>query len=141
MTEALLDANILLRHLTGQPPELAQQVRGLLQTAEERKTRLTVTALTLAEVVFVLERTYRWSRDQIGSGLQTLLAAGVVHVPEHRILARALALYRSFPRVHFADAYVAAAALERGAALISLDRDLRIIPQLRLIITPDDLPA
>lgn len=141
MTEAVLDANILLRHLTGQPPELAQQARGLLQAAERRKIRLTVTALTLAEVVFVLDRTYRWSRHKISSGLQTLLTAGVVHVPEHHILARALALYHNYPRVQFADAYVAAVALERGAALISFDRDLRGIPRLRLIATPDDLPA
>lgn len=141
MTEALLDANVLLRHLTGQPPEQAGQAGGLLLAAEQRKVRLTVTALTLAEVVFVLERTYRWPRHKISTGLQALLTAGVIHVPERQILARALSMYYNHPRVHFADAYLAAAAIDSGAPLISFDRGLRAIPGLRLIAGPEDLPV
>jgi predicted nucleic acid-binding protein len=141
VTEAFVDANVLLRHLTGQPSVLARQAGELLLAAEQRKIRLTITALTLAEVVFVLERTYRWPRQKISHGLQALLTARVLHVPEGRVVAHALSLYNDHVRVHFADAYVAAAALDSGAALISFDRDLSIIPGLHLIATPDHLPG
>jgi predicted nucleic acid-binding protein len=57
------------------------------------------------------------------------------------VLDRALAIYQDLARVHFADAYVAAVALERDCALASFDRALRGVPRLRLIGGPQDLPA
>lgn len=57
------------------------------------------------------------------------------------MLDRALAIYQDLARVHFADAYVAAVALERDCALASFDRALRGVPRLRLIGGPQDLPA
>jgi predicted nucleic-acid-binding protein len=74
---------------------------------------LVVTSLTLAEVVFVLEHVYRWSRRTIVDGLLKLLAAGVFYVPEVAMLERAINWYQDIRRLHFADAYVAAVAAGR----------------------------
>lgn len=139
MTEAMVDANILLRHLTGQPPNLAERARGILEAAEAQKARLVITAITVAEIVFVLERVYRWPRPRLAAGLRTLLEVDAFHFPEQATLSTVIALYETMPRVHFADAYVAAVALGRAAPLVSLDRELRAIPNLRLVSAPDDL--
>ena len=48
---AFLDTNVLVRHLTGDPPDLAQRATEFLAEAEE----LLVPDLIVAEVVYVLE--------------------------------------------------------------------------------------
>lgn len=141
MTEAVVDANVLLRHLTGEPPDLAERAGGLLEAAERRGVRLVMTALTLAEVVWVLERSYRWPRLAIADGLTQLLAYGTFHAPEAGSLERALRWYRTRPRLHFADAYVAAVAADRGAAVISFDRELKGLREVIVVDSPRGFEA
>ena len=131
MREAVVDTNVLLRYLTGEPAALAERAQNVLQGAEERRVRLIVTALTVAEVVFVLEHVYRWSRGMIAEGLLKLLA--IFHVPEVAVLERAIGWYRHVRRLHFADAYVAAVAASRAAAVISFDRELKRLRGLTVI--------
>lgn len=140
MTEAVVDANVLLRYLTGEPAALAERAQNVLQGAEARRVRLVVTALTVAEVVFVLEHVYRWSRGMIAEGLLKLLAAGIFHVPEVAVLERAIGWYRHVRRLHFADAYVAAVAASREAAVISFDRELKRLRGLTVIGDADAFP-
>ncbi len=96
-------------------------------------------SLTLAEVVYVLESVYEWNRSAIADHLNDLIAAEVLEFPEEEILVQALKWYRAVPSVHFADAYVAAAAARENSVLISFDRDLRRIPELTVIQHVDDL--
>jgi predicted nucleic-acid-binding protein len=135
--EAVVDANVLLRYLTGEPAALAKRAQRILEEAEARGVRLVVTSLTLAEVEFVLEHVYRWSRRTIVEGLLKLLAAGVFQVPEATMLERAVNWYRDMRRLHFADAYVAAIAASRHAAVISFDRELARLRGLTVIAEPD----
>jgi predicted nucleic-acid-binding protein len=134
--EAVVDANVLLRYLTGEPTTLATRAQRVLEEAEARGVRLVVTSLTLAEVVFVLEHVYRWSRRTIVDGLLKLLAAGVFHVPEVATMERAINWYRDIRRLHFADAYVAAVAATLHAAVISFDRELARLRELTVIADP-----
>ena len=48
---AFLDTNVLVRHVTGDPPELAERATRFLATAED----LLLPDLILAEVAYVLE--------------------------------------------------------------------------------------
>ena len=50
-SSAFIDTNVLVRHLTGDPPELAARATAYLRTAPE----LLLTALIAAETVYVLE--------------------------------------------------------------------------------------
>lgn len=65
MREALLDANILLRYLTDVPRDLADRVAGILERAEDSGTDLVVAPLIFAEVIYVLQSVYGWSRVDI----------------------------------------------------------------------------
>ncbi len=141
MSDAVVDANILLRHLTGAPPVLAANAQKLLVAAEQRNIRLIVTALTLAEVVFVMDHTYRWPRRTLAEGLITLLASDTFHFPEAAQLEQALAWYRDMPRLHFADAYVAAVARARGAAVVSFDREFKRLRELTVVDSLETLPS
>ena len=59
MPEALVDANLLLRYLTNEPRRLADRAAATPQGAEQQRTALVVTPLTLAEVVYVLASVYQ----------------------------------------------------------------------------------
>ncbi len=141
MTDAVVDANILLRHLTGAPAPLADRAQNLLVAAEQRSIRLIVTALTLAEVVFVLQHTYRWPRRTLAEGLGKLLASDTFYFPEMALLEQALAWYRDIPRLHFADAYIAAVAAARHAAVVTFDQEFKRLGELAVVDSPEAFPS
>jgi len=61
---ALLDTNILIRHLTGDPPSQAKRAMEFLRGSHE----LILTDLMFAEMVYVLESFYEVPRPEIGDG-------------------------------------------------------------------------
>lgn len=139
MNEAVVDANILLRFLTDEPRDLADRAATIFAAAERRQVALVVSALTLAEVVYVLESVYRWERRMIAERLIDLVAGSVFEIDEQATLLQTLAWYRDIGRLHFADAYVAAVAADRRGgcgAVISFDRELRRVPNITLVQDP-----
>lgn len=58
---AFLDTNVLIRHLTGDPPAQARRARAFLAAADE----LLVPDLIVAEVVYVLESFYEVARERV----------------------------------------------------------------------------
>jgi predicted nucleic acid-binding protein len=58
---AFLDTNVLIRHLTGDPPGQARRATAFLGRAEE----LLVPDLIIAEVVYVLESFYEVKRQRV----------------------------------------------------------------------------
>ena len=67
---AFVDTNVLIRHLTGGPPELAARATRYLGAADE----LLLPDLILAEVAYVLESFYEVSRAQVATTLRAVLA-------------------------------------------------------------------
>jgi predicted nucleic-acid-binding protein len=140
MREAVLDANILLRYLTDQPRELADRVAAILERAEQQRTALIVAPLILAEVVDVLESVYQWPRTDIARGLLDLVSSAVLVVLEQPTVIQAPNWYGADRRLDFADAYVAALAVERGhGTVISSDRDLKRLPAITVIQDSDTI--
>ena len=134
MDEGLLDANMLLRLLTNEPKHLAERAAALLTAAEEQHIALVVVPLILAEVVYVLQSVYKWPRADIAQGLLELLSASVLVVLEREVVAQTLRWYQEFPRIDFADAYIAALAAHRGHGVVfSFDHDLRRLPGVQPI--------
>ncbi len=139
MAEALLDANVMLRYLTDEPRALADRTSRILEAAEARRIRLVVAPLTVAEVVFVLDSVYGWRRREIAERLLSLISASLMMFLDEEAITRALMWYRDLGAVHFADAYVAALAIDRASPLVSFDRGVRRIPGLAVVESPEDL--
>jgi predicted nucleic acid-binding protein len=117
---ALVDTNILVRHLTGDPPAQARRATAFLRASHE----LVLTDLILAELVYVLDSFYERPRDEVAGAARALLAFPAIVVVDRDLLLRSLEHYES-NRLDFAEAYLAAAAelwgIERVA---SFDRAL-----------------
>ena len=134
MPEVLVDANVLLRHLTGAPPALARRAGEIMHAAEQGQFSLVVTPLTLAECVWVLETSYRKPREAIADALLILLQAPGIVAREQDAVVAALSFYRNTPHLDFADAYLAGVATRVGPARIaSFDERLRLIPGISMI--------
>lgn len=115
----LLDTNILVRHLTGEPADQAGRATTFLRNADS----LELPSLIVAELVYVLESVYEQARSQVAALVRSVLAHPPVYAPEEAVLLRAIELYETV-RVHFAEAYLAAAAERRDGLVASFDRDL-----------------
>jgi predicted nucleic acid-binding protein len=118
------DANVLLRFLTGSPPELAERAAGLLGRAQRGEVSLRVHPVVVAETVWVLGSFYEYSKREICDTLVALLEQPALRVEGARTVVRALGT-RAECNVDFADTLLAETASSRGEAVVCFDRDLR----------------
>lgn len=118
----LVDTNILLRFLTGEPPELAERARALIAQADAGKLEIEVPALVVAETIYTLESFYEMPKKDVCEKLALLLRSKGISPLEPDIVFDALERYRSTP-VHFSDAFLAAVAADRKQPVYSFDQD------------------
>ena len=117
---AFVDTNIIVRYLTGDPPEQAERATRYLEQADE----LILPDLIFAEVVYVLESYYQVARVEAAPMLRSLLEFRAVRVADSRLLQRAVDVYEAH-RMAFADAYLIASAESTGVGVVaSFDRDI-----------------
>ncbi len=115
---------MLLRFLTGAPPDLTERAAGLLDEAQRGEAFLPVHPVVVAETVWVLESYYGYSKVEISGVLIPLLEQPVLRVEEARNVIGALEAMAE-GNVDFADALLAATARSRGGGVASFDRDFR----------------
>jgi predicted nucleic acid-binding protein len=124
---AFLDTNVLVRHLTGDPPPQAVRATRYLQRADE----LLVADLILAEVAYVLESFYETPRAQVVEALRAVLAFPAIRVVDAELLQRAVEVYDAH-RLDFAEAYLVASAERTGFDVIaSFDRSIDRVGTVR----------
>jgi len=117
---AFVDTNVLIRHLTGDPVEMATRATSYLRT----ETELLVTDLVVAETIYVLESFYETPREQAAVALRSLIALASVETVDSALLLRALEVYE-IDRIDFAEAYLVASAESTGVNRIaSFDRSI-----------------
>lgn len=117
---AFLDTNVLVRHLTGDPPELAKRATAALASAEW----LLLTDLVLAECVYVLESFYEVERARVAAAMRAAIAMPAIETVDPALLLRALEVYE-LDRLDFAEAYLVAQAESSGVGeILSFDRTI-----------------
>ena len=122
MNALLLDTNVLIRFVTGEPPDQAEEAAGLFTAAENGKVRLNVLPMVLAEAVFVLTGFYEQPRSKVAEVLAHLIACPGFHSTEQEPMLRALKLFGS-GNLDFVDCYLAATSIVNGLTVISFDKD------------------
>jgi len=117
-----LDSNILLRFLTGTPPDLAAAASTLIQSAERNEVLLDLSPLVLAETSFTLESFYKRPRREVAETLAKVVNRSGVRLADRDRMLEALARVQA-TGVHLVDAYLAASAAETKLPVASFDRD------------------
>jgi len=117
---AFLDTNVLVRHLTGDPPDMAARATAYLGSERE----LLLTDLVAAETVSVLESFYETPREQVAVAPRSLVAFDSIVSVDPALLLRAVEVYET-DRIDFAEAYLVACAESTGIGRIaSFDRSI-----------------
>lgn len=104
----LLDTNVIIRHLTGDPPPIARRATRFLASA----TDLVLVDLIVAECVYVLESFYEVKRARVAALMRAAVAMPTV-IANTGLLLGALELYEH-EHLDFADAYLVAMAELNG---------------------------
>ncbi|KZS56682.1 PIN domain-containing protein [Mycobacterium ostraviense] len=129
---AFVDTNVLVRHLAGDPPEMAARATAYLATTPD----LLLTDLVVAETVYVLESFYETPRDQIAQAIRSLVGFGSILCVDSALLLRAIEVYES-ERIDFAEAYLVACAESTGVGKVaSFDRSIDRITTIERIEPP-----
>ena len=111
---AFVDTNILVRHLTGDPPAMAKRATAFLAGQPE----LYLADLIVAETVCVLESFYRAPRDQVATAMRSLIAMRSMITVDPALLLRAIEVYE-VDLLDFAEAYLVACAETAGVGTIA----------------------
>lgn len=118
----LVDANILLRFLVGEPAGHANAARNLMARAQAGEIVLHVSPVIVAETIYTLLSFYSVERKAAAEKLSLLLQQRGVKLRDASQVLGGLARLQT-TNVDFADAYLAAGAAEESLPIASFDRD------------------
>jgi predicted nucleic acid-binding protein len=117
---AFVDTNVIVRHLTQDPPDQGQRATAFLFGAEQ----LRLADVVVAETVYVLQSVYGASRADVAQGVRATVEFPAIELENRARLLRALDVYER-DRIDFADAYLVALAEASAITQIaSFDRSL-----------------
>ncbi len=129
---AFVDTNIIVRHLTGEPPDMAERATAFLAAEPE----LLLADLIVAETIYVLESFYETPRDHLATAMRSLVALRSVVTVDPALLLRTLEVYE-LDRIDFAEAYLVACAESSGVNRIaSFDRSIDRVGTIERVEPP-----
>ena len=99
-----VDTNVFLRFFVKDTASLYEKARALFEKAEAGKIKLETSELVIAEIVWVLESFYGFTRKEVTEVLTTLLASRNLRIANHARISEAVHLYTS-GNMDFIDAY------------------------------------
>ena len=118
-----LDTNVVVRYLTQDEPRQCQAVNNLLErSAHSEEVAFLINHIVLAEVAWVLDSVYRYSRAEIANALTLLLAVRQIQVERRQAIKSALDAFAS-GKADFADYLISALNREQGCeATLTFDK-------------------
>jgi predicted nucleic-acid-binding protein len=126
-----LDTNVLVRYLVRDDPRQTRAATRVVETSCTVETPGLVTLVVLCELVWVLERGYRYSRVQIAALVRGLLAADDLSIERSELAWQALNAFEEGP-ADFADYVIGGIGREAGAeATVTFDRRAGASPLFR----------
>jgi predicted nucleic acid-binding protein len=118
-----LDTNILIRFLTGDVPEQAEQCRSLVNDLSDGSRAAWTSHFVIAEAVFTLSRYYGLDRESIAEKLGIIISLRGLRIDDKRMFREVFALYTEHPAIDYADCYHAALIQTHGdGRVLSYDK-------------------
>ncbi len=121
-TRYLVDTNVLLRFLSGEPAPQAAAARKLFSRAAAGEIVLDVSPVIVAETLYTLISFYGVDLKAAAGKLALLLQQHGVRLRDESQVLLALERLQT-ANVGFADAFLAAGAADEKVAIASFDRD------------------
>jgi predicted nucleic-acid-binding protein len=110
-----LDANVVVRYLTQDDPIQARKATEIIEHRLTEAKPGFVSVVVMAEIVWVLDRAYSFSAQQIGAAIERMLQVEVLVVEKEQEVFAAMVAFKQ-GRGAFADALIAQLAMSAGCA-------------------------
>ena len=99
-----VDTNVFLRFFVRDVEPFYQKSKEFFEKAEKGEIRLETSEMVIAEIVWVLESYYGFTKAEIAEVVETILETRSIRVANHTRLKEAIKLYIS-ESMDFIDAY------------------------------------
>ena len=127
-----LDTNILVRFFTHDDPTQTPLARALVNSLTQENPGF-VSLLVLAELVWVMESCYRFTKAEIASSLETLLRSSEIVVETPELAWHALREYMR-RRVDYADCLIERCAHAAGCShTLTFDQHAASVQGMKLL--------
>jgi predicted nucleic-acid-binding protein len=123
MKSVAIDANVIVRYLTGDDPVQSPAATELFRAASAGRVSLIIPTPILQETVDVLETYYAGTPETIGPKLMSLLSLTGVACPDARWVLDAIQWYRA-KHADFGDALLCAYAHHHHCEVKTFDKEL-----------------
>lgn len=118
------DSNLFLRLLLNDVPSQAEEAQIFLNKAKNEKIRIKVCQIVLFEIVFVLEKVYRFTREDISKQVKIVVMMPYLEIDDKEIFIEALELYAKI-MIDLVDIFLFCKARAGGGEILSFDKDYR----------------
>jgi predicted nucleic-acid-binding protein len=127
-----LDTNIIVRYLAQDDPVQSVQASDLIERRLSEENPGFLSVMTMAEMVWVLERAYRLADKDIAAAIEYTLRTDVLVVEnEQEVFAAMIALKEG--RGSFADALIGALGAKAGcSSILTFDQKALRLPGFEL---------
>ena len=123
MESSTLDANVFLRFLLDDIPSQAKEAAYILIKAKSGKLRIFVPQIIIFEVLFALDKYYKFPKAEVIEKVNTLLVTSYLDIEDRMVFKEALEACKS-KNIDFVDCFLICKAKENNSTLFTFDKDL-----------------
>ena len=119
----LVDTNYIIRYFSKEPNEQYQKSKEFFEDLARGKIKAIISEGVLMECFFVLNKVYKYSRDEVIEMLITIMSFKNVVNEDKHILLQALEILKA-KNIDFIDALLCAKSKTLGYKILSFDKDI-----------------
>lgn len=119
-----LDTNILIRLFRSDHPQLSQKAKEIIKLAENKKNKLYIDEIIVAETIWVMSSVYEESKRVITENLGQLIQQRWVKNPRKKIILSSLARFSS-TNIDYVDCWIYELAKAKSMKLETFDKALQ----------------
>lgn len=121
-----IDANVILRIVTGNPVPMAAEVQQFAELVDEGLVIAKVSPMVVAECVWTLDSYYGFKPSEIAPTMSSFIQTKGIETEERSVLLKTLEIYEEEESVDFIDVYVAVkASVSPDPRVVTWDKHFR----------------
>lgn len=128
---SLLDTNIILRFILNDDPLFSTKAKTIFGKIEREKIKVFLSLLTVSEVIFTLERSYKLPKTAIIDKISSIASIPNIFVEKQNLLKEIFSYYQN-QNLSFVDSYhIVLMRRKKINKIYSFDRDFDKFPHIK----------
>ena len=124
MITKITDTNIFIRFLTKDHKILSLQAKTFFEEAEKGKINLYADEVMIAEIIWLLDSFYKYSREEISNQLEKIISQPWIINPRKELILTTIELFRT-TNLSYVDCWLYTVSQNLNFPLATFDRKLK----------------